>query len=217
MLSVLTLDQARRNNLKNYLDEHRSDFKSLTDFAKYIGVYVSNLSPILNGDKRFTDKLAETIEDKLSMPRGFLSSLSKAESLLIPFYKFNSKFKSEKDVLKEVGEYLELNRSIIHQDHRDVNSLFAIKPDVSIGRDAMNKIISEEKILIFDGCDTQLRNSKIYLILFYGNIFLRRCKVELDNIFLESDKPEIYSKIIYGNKDVIILGRLLYSANLENY
>lgn len=213
MSNILIIDQARRNNLRNYLETHKEEFKSLTEFAKFIGVYVSNLSPIINGEKRFTDKLAETIEDKLDLPNGFLSSLSSSDSLLIPFYKFNEK----KNQLGEIGEFLELNKDTVHPKHQSSKTLFALKPNISIGRDAMTKSVNEEKILVFDKSDTILQDGKIYLILFYGNLFLRRCRIEKDNTFFESDKPEIYSIITYGVKDVTVLGRLLYSAYLESY
>lgn len=213
MSNILIIDQARRNNLRNYLESHKEEFKSLTEFAKFIGIYVSNLSPIINGEKRFTDKLAETIEDKLDLPNGFLSSLSNTDSLLIPFYKFNEK----KNHLAEIGEFLELNKDTVHSNHQSSKSLFALKPNISIGRDAMAKSVSDEKILIFDKNDTQVQDGKIYLILFYGNLFLRRCNIQASSIFFESDKPEIYSIITYGAKDVTIFGRLVYSAYLESY
>ena len=217
MTNTITLDEARRNYVKNYLEENKAKFKSLTEFAKHIGMYVSNLSPILNGEKRFTDKLAENMEDKLNLPRGSLSALSKSTSILIPFYKFNGKPKHKNSVLLEQGEFLELNRETIRSEHQDIKTLFAIKPNINIGVDAMNKTINCEKILIFNTAETQLVNEKIYLILFYENLFLRRCKIERDHIIFDSDKPEIYSKIIYGSKDVTVLGRLLYSAYLESY
>ena len=77
--------------------------------------------------------------------------------------------------------------------------------------------VNDEKILIFDKSSTQLIKDKIYLILFYENLFLRRCKIEGNSIIFDSDKPEIYSKIIYSGQDVVIVGRLLYSAYLESY
>lgn len=213
MSNILIIDQARRNNLRNYLEAHKDEYKSLTEFAKFIGVYVSNLSPIINGEKRFTDKLAETIEGKLNLPSGFLSSLSNTDSILIPFYKFSDK----KNNLAEIGEFLELNKDTVHSNHQSSKSLFALKPNINIGRDAMTKSVSNEKILIFDKNDTQIQDGKIYLILFYGNLFLRRCRINADNIFFESDKPEIYSIITYGSKDVNIFGRLVYSAYLESF
>lgn len=206
------LDKARSNNLKNYLADHIEEFKSLTKFAKYLGLYASNLSPILNGEKRFTDRLAETIENKLNLPRGFLSGLSKPNSILVPF-----KDRDKNNVLVDYGEVLELNRIFINPEHQDINTLFAIKPNISIGRNSMNKSVSAQKILIFDGADIELFNKKIYLILFYGNLLLRRCSLDSKSAIFESDQPEIYSKIIYGSEDVIILGRLLYSAFLESY
>lgn len=217
MTNTLTLDEARRNNLKIYLEENKEKFKSLTEFAKHLGMYVSNLSPILNGEKRFTDKLAETMEDKLNLPKGSLSALSKSSSILIPFYKFNNKYKDKNSVLTKLGEFIELNRETIRPEHRDNNNLFALKPNINIGRDAMVNSVNAEKILIFDKYGTQLIKEKIYLILFYENLFLRKCKIEGNSIIFDSDKPEIYSKIIYSGQDVVVLGRLLYSAYLESY
>lgn len=217
MTNTLTLDEARRNNVKNYLEEHKDVYKSLTEFAKHLGMYVSNLSPILNGEKRFTDKLAETMEERLNLPKGSLSALSKSSSILIPFCKFNSKYKDKNGVLTRMGEFIELNSETIRPEHRSNKALFALKPNVNIGRDAMVKSVNSEKILIFDKDGTQLIKEKIYLILFYENLFLRRCKIEENSIIFDSDKPEIYSKIIYSGQDVVILGRLLYSAYLESY
>lgn len=217
MTNTLTLDEARRNNVKNYLEENKAKYKSLTEFAKSLGLYVSNLSPILNGEKRFTDKLADTMEEKLNLPKGSLSALSRSTGILIPFYKFNSKYKDKNGVLTKLGEFLELNKETVRPEHQANPNLFAIKPNINIGRDAMIKSINSEKTLIFDGADTQLVDEKIYLILFYDNIFLRRCRIERDNIIFDSDKPEVYSKIIYGSQDIIVLGRLLYSAYLESY
>lgn len=218
MPNSLSLDQARRNNLRLYLEEHHDEFKSLTEFSKQIGVYVSNLSPIINGDKRFTDKLAETIENKLNLPKGFLSSLSKSENIYIPFYKHNGKFKDAENILTTVGDYLELNKDIIEDSHKDSNSLFAIKPDVEIGREALKKSVGIEKILIFDKSETHMQSDKIYLVLFYGNLLLRRCKKDNENYILDSDCPEVYSKIIISTgNDAIIIGKLVYSASLKSY
>ena len=217
MTNTLTLDEARRNNLKNYLEENKEEYKSLTDFAKRLGLYVSNLSPILNGEKRFTDKLDETMEDKLNLPKGSLSALSKSTSILIPFCKLNNKHKDKNGVLTRLGEFIELNRETFRPEHRDNKDLFALKPNINIGRDAMANSVNDEKILIFDKSSTQLIKDKIYLILFYENLFLRRCKIEGNSIIFDSDKPEIYSKIIYSGQDVVIVGRLLYSAYLESY
>lgn len=219
MTNTLTLDEARRNNVKNYLEEHKHVYKSLTEFAKHLGMYVSNLSPILNGEKRFTDKLAETMEERLNLPKGSLSALSKSSSILIPFCKFNSKYqdKNKNGVLIRVGEFIELNSETIRPEHRGSKDLFALKPNINIGRDAMDKSVSNEKILIFDKSGTQLIKEKIFLILFYEKLLLRRCKIDGNTVIFDSDKPEIYSKIIYSGKDVIVLGRLLYSAYLESY
>ncbi len=218
MSNSLTLDQTRRNNLRKYLEEHPDRFKSLTEFSKQVGVYVSNLSPIINGDKRFTDKLAETIEGKLKLPEGYLSSLSKSENIYIPFYKYNGKSKDAESILTRVGDYLELNKDIIDDSHKESNSLFAIKPDVEIGREALKKSVGIEKILIFDKSETHMQFDKIYLVLFYGNLLLRRCKKDNENYILDSDCPEVYSKIIVSTgKDAIIIGKLVYSASLESY
>ncbi len=217
MTTTLTLDEARRNNVKNYLEENKEKYKSLTEFAKHLGMYVSNLSPILNGEKRFTDKLAETMEERLNLPKGSLSALSKSSNILIPFYKFNHRYKDKNSVLTRVGEFIELNSETIRPEHRGSKDLFALKPNIDIGRDAMVNSVSNDKILIFDKSGTQLIKEKIFLILFYEKLFLRRCKVEGNTVIFDSDKPEIYSKIIYSGKDVVVLGRLLYSAYLESY
>jgi len=103
-------------------------------------------------------------------------------------------------------------------DQNDKTRIRASKVSIPVEiRDAMVNSVSNDKILIFDKSGTQLIKEKIFLILFYEKLFLRRCKVEGNTVIFDSDKPEIYSKIIYSGKDVVVLGRLLYSAYLESY
>lgn len=208
---ILHIDEIRRNNLKNYLKEHKSDFKSLTDFAKRMGLHASNLSPILNGERRFTDQLAEKLEQKLNLSRGALSALSNPINLVIPFYS------NKNSGFSLTGEYFDLNRELVSPEHQNCPKLFAVKPNIHIDQEAMSKSIGDEKILIFNSVDTQLVSGKIYLLRIGKNLLLRRCQIERDNIIFDSDKPEIYSKIIHSGQDVAVLGRLIYSGCLESY
>ena len=208
----IAIDQTRKTKLKSYLEENKSKYKSLTEFAIAVGLFASNLSPILNGDKKFTDKLAKTLEEKLGLETGFFSTLTGTnnDDILIPFRKLK-KLSNNKISLIEDGTLLAVEANAISNVY-EIENLFAIHPDFDLDRDALNKTIEKLKSLIFDSSDTNAKLNKIYLIYFANKLLLRRYTT-IDGVnFFDTDQPSLYSKIELESNDVEIVARLVYSA-----
>ncbi len=208
----IAIDQTRKTKLKSYLEENKSKYKSLTEFASAVGLFASNLSPILNGEKKFTDKLAKMLEDKLGLDAGFFSTLAGTNNkdILIPFRKLK-KSSNNKILLIEDGTLLAVEDGYISNAYK-VENLFALHSDFDLDRDALNKTIEKSKSLIFDSSDIEVRLDKIYLIYFANKLLLRRYTT-IDGVnFFDTDQPSLYAKIEFKSNDVEIVARLVYSA-----
>lgn len=211
----IIIDQTRKTKLKQYLEANKDKYKSLTEFAKFVGLFVSNLSPILNGEKKFTDKLAKTLEDKLGLEPGFFSTVATNNSdILIPYRKLKQA-PNHKILLVEDGTFISLEENSISSKY-NVDNLFSIHPDFELDRDALYKSIDKSKSLIFDMSDTCTVLNKIYLIYFADKLLLRRYTVVNDMKFFDTDS-NLYSKITANGNDVEIIARLVYSVSLKEH
>lgn len=211
----IIIDQTRKTKLKQYLELNKDKYKSLTEFAKFVGLFASNLSPILNGEKKFTDKLAKTLEDKLGLEPGFFSTVATNNSdILIPYRKLKQA-PNNKILLVEDGTFISLEKNSISSKY-NVDNLFAIHPNFELDREALNKSIDKSKSLIFDMSDTCTVLNKIYLIHFADKLLLRRYTVINDVKFFDTDS-NLYSKITANGDDVEIIARLVYSVSLKEY
>lgn len=211
----IIIDQTRKTKLKQYLELNKDKYKSLTEFAKFVGLFASNLSPILNGEKKFTDKLAKTLEDKLGLEPGFFSTVATNNSdILIPYRKLKLA-PNHKILLVEDGTFISLEKNSISSKY-NVDNLFAIHPNFELDREALNKSIDKSKSLIFDMSDTCTVLNKIYLIYFADKLLLRRYTVVNDVKFFDTDS-NLYSKITANGDDVEIIARLVYSVSLKEY
>ncbi len=209
----ISIDQIRKSNLKKFIAEQ--GYKSLTEFAKINGFFASNLSPILNGNKKFTDKLAKTLEEKLKLPLGFFSRLSiqQNKEYLISFKTIN---KATNTMIDE-GSCFGIQKDALDDDKLDPNSLFAIGDDFEIDRNALEKSLKKNSVLVFNSNDVQFKNNKIYLIKFSNQLLLRRYVGNASTGFLETDNIALYSKISSPSKEIEVLGRLVYQLNLTRF
>lgn len=212
----IAIDQARKTKLKNYLEDNKNKYKSLTEFAKFVGLFASNLSPILNGEKKFTDKLAKTLEDKLGLESGFFSTVgaSNNSDFLIP-YRGLKQTQNHKVLLVEDGTFISLEANSISRKYK-VDNLFALHPDFDLDKEALNQSIDKSKSLIFDMSDTSPVLNKIYLIYFADKLLLRRYTIVNDVRFFDTDSS-LYSKITSDGDDVEVIARLVYSVSLKEY
>lgn len=212
----IAIDQARKTKLKNYLEDNKNKYKSLTEFAKFVGLFASNLSPILNGEKKFTDKLAKTLEDKLGLESGFFSTVvaSNNSDILIPYRRLKQA-QSHKILLVEDGTFISLEANSISSKYK-VDNLFALHPDFDLDKEALNQSIDKSKSLIFDMSDTCTVLNKIYLIYFADKLLLRRYTIVNDVRFFDTDSS-LYSKITADGDDVEVIARLVYSVSLKEY
>lgn len=213
----IAIDQARKTKLKNYLEDNKNKYKSLTEFAKFVGLFASNLSPILNGEKKFTDKLAKTLEDKLGLESGFFSTVvaSNNSDILIPYRRLKQGQNHKKVLLAEDGTFISLEASSISSKYK-VDNLFALHPDFDLDKESLNKSIDKSKSLIFDMSDTAPVLDKIYLIYFADKLLLRRYTIVNDVKFFDTDSS-LYSKITADGDDVEVIARLVYSVSLKEY
>lgn len=211
----ISIDQIRKSNLKNFIANN--GYKSLTEFAKKNGFFASNLSPILNGDKKFTDKLARTLEEKLMLPVGFLSRLTtEQENEYIVSFKTIDKTAKSNHAIVDQGTFLGIEKNIVEEDGLDPQNLFAIGKEFEVDRNALIETIQQDSVLVFNTSDFQLKNKKIYLIQFSNQLLLRRYNGGQTG-FLETDNDKLYARISAPSKDITVIGRLVYQLNLARF
>ena len=80
MQSDLIIEQQTMiQNLKDYIQQNAG---SLSEFAKTHNLYLSNLSNVLNGKRKFSTKLARELEDKLKLETGYFTKSKENQSFL---------------------------------------------------------------------------------------------------------------------------------------
>lgn len=207
MQSDLIIEQQTMiQNLKDYIQQNAG---SLSEFAKTHNLYLSNLSNVLNGKRKFSTKLARELEDKLKLETGYFTK-SKENNIKIPFNTINS----EINELIFDNAFFSIQKALLGQN-KVFNFLFAIHPSINFDRAAMQKRINKSQILIFDSQMIELIEDKIYLLRYKNQIVLRKYvnNAEKSGFFI-ADLSEIYSPIKHS-EDVEILGRLLYTVDIE--
>ncbi len=203
MQNQLTLDQQTMiDNLREYINNNSS---SLTEFASAHNIYLSNLSNILNGKRKFSTKLARELEGKLDLEKGYFTR-QKNNTVKIPFQKIDEM--ANNIIFDKAHFSIELN--LLTQNNQ-YNSLFAIHPSINLDRAAVISHISKSDILIFDSDKKELINNKIYLLRYKSQIIIR---IFDENNYFTTDMPEIYASIPFSD-EIELLGRLLYTINIE--
>lgn len=217
---AISIDQIRRDKTKKFLSENQLSVRKL---AGICGIFPSNLSPILSGNKRFTDKLAAIIEEKFGLKSGYLSEIDDVTknahitAEIIPY--LDVKIIKNDLVLEKSGNFLSFDPDQLKEISYPINSIFAIRKDVDIDRKALDKSINVNKALIFYNGDLTLANNKFYLIKFANKFLLRRYFSEKSNSGnFETDYPELYASIQYNKDNVEIIARLIFSyIDLQAY
>ena len=143
------------------------------------------------------------------MKTGYFTK-SKENNIRIPFNAINS----EKSELIFDNAFFSIQKALLGQN-KVFNFLFAIHPSINFDRSAMQKHINKSQILIFDAQMIELIEDKIYLLRYKDQIVLRKYvnNAEKSEFFI-ADLSEIYTPIKYS-EDVEILGRLLYTVDIE--
>lgn len=207
MQNNLIIDQQTMiQNLKDYIQQNSG---SITEFARTHDLYLSNLSNILNGKRKFSTKLARELEGKLDLETGYFTK-SKESNVKIPFNKINP----EANDLVFDNAFFSIQKALLGQN-KVFNFLFAIHPSINFDRSAMQKRINKSQILIFDSQMIDLIEDKIYLLRYKAQIVLRKyVNNVVENELFIADLSEIYTSIKCA-EDVEILGRLLYTVDIE--
>lgn len=204
MSFIINVDKIRKDNLKRYIAEQ--SYKSLTQFAKQHGLLVSNLSPILNGKKIFTDKWARKLESLLGLANGYLDRVNFDDDENIQIAVKLIENNDNKEALNNKNTYLNIDKKVINKEF-NVYSLFAIKS--SYFEKQLNSI-NEHSDLIFTTENVDLEPEKIFLLKYLDHIIVR--KYTADGFFETDNK--LYSKISVPSEDVQIIAKLVYQSTL---
>ncbi len=211
MNQAISLNQTRRNNLLKIMAN--KGFRSITAFAKHYGLFTSNLSLILNGNREFTDRLAKNIESKLGIEHG---SLSRYEAINDECYLINNfdiiHDNNHIEQLKDNGTFLSINKNLMELDKDIIKNLISLPANSKLDREALSGTINKNSSLIFDRSQVQLATDKIYLIDVAGKLLVRKLALINDEEFFVTNQPDIYKEISIS-QSITILGMLIFEIN----
>lgn len=215
MNDLINVDEIRVSNLKKILIESG---KSITQLAKECGMFTSNISSVLNGDRKFTNKLAHNIETNLGLKPGFLSMSIKENRLeyLIEFKTISQQASSPQE-LRNTGGFLSIRKDLLNKHDLKTDNLFAINSSFEIDKKALSNTIDESKTLIFDSLSTKLEHGKIYLLRYKSQFLLRRFILRDKQSYFETDQPDLYTNIIYDATKIECFGRLIFALNVVEF
>lgn len=183
--------------IKNFNLQRDKSGLSITKFCERIGLQPSNMSPILNGNKPFTDRLAAKIEIALNLEPITLSQVN--NGVLI------RDFSGQISNLFDTQLY-----NLIIQNNLNPKDIVIVysTSNVLLDFDYENKI---DKILV-DTSNNTLINNNLYLIKFRSYYFIRNF---IDGYFITADAA-LYMNIA-SDEVVEVVGHVLGYRTLQEY
>lgn len=183
--------------IKNFNFQRDKSGLSITKFCERIGLQPSNMSPILNGNKPFTDRLAAKIEIALNLEPITLSQVN--NGVLI------RDFSGQISNLFDTQLY-----NLIIQNNLNPKDIIIVysTSNVLLDFDYENKI---DKILV-DTSNNTLINNNLYLIKFRSYYFIRNF---IDGYFITANAA-LYMNIA-SDEVVEVVGHVLGYRTLQEY
>lgn len=223
---------------KENLEALRERYKTLSNLNVAIGKRKtdSTLSQILNGArdtrtgnvKNLGDRLARTIEEKLSLGRGWLDcdhtgmvipsideeTYDTTEVAVIPVYAGGGGMAKHHEIMSEdviVGD-LTLSRTFLKT--LGYNEPDGLTVTTGYGDSMRPTILPGAKILV-DSSIRSFSGNGIYLLEVLGNEFIKRLTMKMNGqIVVSTDNPVAsLSEYLDGNHEVQIRGKVIYYWN----
>ncbi|TXJ02086.1 MAG: XRE family transcriptional regulator [Neisseriales bacterium] len=183
--------------IKNFNSQRHKSGLSITKFCERIGLQHSNMSPILNGNKPFTDKLAAKIEIALNLEATMLSQPN--DGALIR--DFNGQISNLFD--NQLYNFIIQN----NLNPKDIVIVYSTS-NVLFDFNYENRI---DKIIV-DTADNELVNNNLYLIKFRSYNFIRNF---IDGYFITADTA-LYANVV-SDELVEVIGHVRCYRTLQEY
>lgn len=188
-------NQIRINNLQRIIDEQ---YKSWRALSIAIGKQPSYLNEVKKGKREFTLQLVEYIETKLSLKPGTLDHNSDTkEPILIQIHEYD--FHNNAVIAYQYIDQQHLIQSNIQTSDLKLYTMpdDSMAPDIALGA----------KVVI-DGRQTDITESKIYLLKLNKRILLKKIFIiKPDQEFLLKSLNPTYPEETVSSKKIEIIGR----------